>query len=201
MWPKPSFCPEGVVMWTRFLLCVFALVCCCSPSIARAERLVESVHVIYREASNDYLFSVDFSEPVSFIDGLAFNFRPHGPRPSDGLLTTFGMIGDSLDDASPGWIRRTLPQPTVHLGDLDPTISDSNVSFVLDRDVISDLGPLDTLFPYGFSAGDDEREFLAARIVALNVPEPSTLLLAMGTLLCVGLATARRSRLRRPPNR
>lgn len=180
----------------RVVLFVAALATLAARGSGQA-RLTESAHVIYREATDDYLFRARFSKPINdpSMDDLGLVFRPFGPRPGDGILVPVGQIWDDVTDGESGYLTRTIPQPTVIIDRFDPIIESDTYSVILPRSNVVQLGIAETLFPFQFVASNHD---LTTNVgsdgnlrAQLNVPEPSTLAIATGSILFL-VPTARR---------
>lgn len=201
----------------RFLLscCAVVAALCWSSSLAAGELpLVESFHVIYRDATDDYLFRANFSYDIELNPSpdAALTFWVFGERPSDGLVDSLAIVGDLklFDQSTVPTIKTTQLQSFQYSAGIDYEIEGHSVSFLVPRSQIVASGPsIDLLFPYSISAGlwDGSADFQypssamnSFPLVALNVPEPSTLLIASGTLLMAIPPLRRRFLRRRQPS-
>lgn len=196
----------------RPLLCAAALLL---PSVVWAEPLVDSAHVIYRESTDDYLFRVAFTyEPdlwtmtrrnppatVSYPDtNFAFVINGHDGR-QVGVFT-------SMDVPETGRVSlydwRSVDASAQPIGSFDFSLNDNVFAATVPRSLVDEL-QVAPLFGYVFwservNVGEWPVQYIP-RTVALNVPEPSTLGLAMGCILLAVPLAIRRLRHRRQPSR
>lgn len=165
------------------------------PSFASAQRLVEGVNVIYREGTNDYEFRVrfDYDVEANSDPDVGVAFWIYGARPLDGRLDTLARLADlGLHDATPPLLRTTQIQ-NYDFSAEQPLFLHGNVASVIvpRSDIVSAGSSIDLLFPYHVSAAtSDELRSWSYGVgnpprAQLNVPEPSTLVLAVGSVLLV----------------
>jgi hypothetical protein len=185
----------------RLILCpLFFLVIC---SEAQAERLLLGHSVIYREATDDYLFRAQFNYPVSDPNEVdaGMIFWIMGPRPSDGQLRSIAYVGDfgCRDEMLPS-ITRYVPEPPVIVGNADLFVESNVVEFVAPRSALLLAGDIALLFPYhiGASTIDGELQYSAGVpnpfMTQLNVPEPSSVLITAAAVAPLSILARRRLR-------
>lgn len=160
---------------------------------------MDKAHVIYREATDDYLFRAVFSYDPEFPStNIAFSLRDSTDTHRIGALRTHeahALCDAALYSGGNG-------SPFVFFDAVPFDLSGNEFSAVVDHDTLRSLGLDENLFLYSVAVnrqGFGGQQF-PYRVVALNVPEPSTLTLAMGTLLLAGFAKSRHCRFRRRPN-
>lgn len=183
--------------WLFFI----AAVSFCSAK-AMAERIVDGPVAIYRELTDDYLLGVRFVYEPDFsgTPDSHFAFFIYGTR-QDGIRDTLGAVG-TWDFASTGEasMYRLLPQPQVFVDSFPVTVDGRFASVTIPRSVISSLGDVDVLFPFHVQAaaldGSGEYQFGIPNppLVNLNVPEPSSVLLAATTIVPLSIFVRRRLR-------
>lgn len=197
-----------------FLFC--ALVFLAMPHAAWADRLIDGVHVIYREATGDYEFRVQFAyEP----DLWSMTQRPP-PATVAYPDTVFAFVILDSSGRTPGAVTsidvpatdqmalydwRSVEASREAIGYFDFSLDANDFSVIVPDVAIDHLGVPD-LFAYRFVAerinvGSYQLGYHpeSPRLVSLNVPEPTTMDLVAGTLLFASLLTRRRSRHRRQP--
>lgn len=194
----------------RSILCAAALVSLCS--VARSERIVESSAVIYREATDDYLFRVVFSyEPdlwtmtrrnppatVSYPDThFGFVINSDAGR----QLGAFNSMDVPQTDRASLYDWRSAEAAASPIARIPFNLDGNVFSSVVPRSLVDPLG-VPELFRFSFFAEHvNFGEHGHSGIVALNTPEPSTLVLAVGSALtAIPIARAARRRPLRMPS-
>jgi hypothetical protein len=178
----------------RFILCAAALVCLASN--VHAEKLIDSFSVIYREASDDYLFRARFNYDIESTSSpdAGISFFIYGDRPMDGLRDTLAILWEARLHDQDSAVLMTMPAQSFDLSlPIEFGMSADSISATIPRaDILAVAPSADLLFPFHISAGRYNGESYQypmqfdtqpLPVVAINVPEPSTLAMAAGMLL------------------
>lgn len=184
----------------RLALTTVILLSICDVSIGQ-ERLVDSFHVIYREASDDYLFRVRYSYEPDFWTLTARNPPSTAVFPDTHLSFEFIRGTSSLGGISslevPATGLLSVYDNDSFVGQAPFTVDGKVFEAVVDRDVFGI--PLDDpLVDFVFwttheNVGTYPHAYLVSP-VALNVPEPSALVLTAAAIAPLSIFVRRRLR-------
>lgn len=177
---------------------LFALSLLFVAQAARADELVGSVHVIYRDRFDDVLFRVAFETPPE-LPFWWISFSIPDVDPNTGMPATAGMAIQANQLVESGYMTLNY---SAYVNGVYQRVSTTQWPYVFRDDVFESAIPFSMLhnpnreFYYESyvtqNAGDDP--IYNTAYATINVPEPSGIVLALAYALSFATFATRRSR-------